>query len=97
MLKLYGEPALDEGAARVEEFARAGEDNRGSRVAPDQGRGHPARQYDLPPGQLHSPADNRVYRVSGVQRGNRSRMTAFVTNRTSTGFSTRTAPDSVDP
>jgi hypothetical protein len=55
MLKRYGEPALDEGAARVAALARAGEDN-GAAGGARHGRGHPARQYDLPPGQLHSPA-----------------------------------------
>ena len=54
-LKRYGEPAPDEGTARVEALARAGEDN-GAAAWPDHGRGHPARQYELPPGQLHSPA-----------------------------------------
>jgi len=55
MLGRYGEPAPDEGTARVEALARAGEDN-GAAAWPDHGRGHPARQYELPPGQLHSPA-----------------------------------------
>jgi hypothetical protein len=54
MLKRYGEPSPDQGAARVEALARAGED--GADVWPDYSRGHAARQYDLPPGQLHSPA-----------------------------------------
>src|SRR5262249_47393106 len=73
----YGEPAPDEGTARVEALARAGEDN-GAAARADHGCGHPIVNTSCRPASSTHRRNNRVYGVYGVQREKRSRMTAFV-------------------
>jgi len=76
-LKRYGEPARDEGTTQVEALARAGEDN-GAAAWPDHAAVTQTANTSCRPASSTHRRNNRVYGVSGVQRGKRSRMTPLL-------------------